>query len=193
MSALPYITLAEHETLLAEKGYLESNMGGTNLGDWLHEFRAKFEGCRFDATVSGKRRSFSMAASGKFNEGLEEVRFLLHYHYDPKSEALSLRTVDTWLGHTRWTHFLNSRKVPPTPVEAYEKLRQREGPRRGDILLARIQREIDRKNDPANDPHLDMTHPGFNRVNDLHKDPEYPDSAPNDLTPFMSRPSRRPR
>jgi hypothetical protein len=189
----PYTTLAEQETLLAETGYLESHMGGTNLGDWLQKLRAKFEECRFDATVSGKKKTFSMPAVGKFNQDLEEVRFLLHYQYDPKNETLFLRTVETSLGHTRWTYFLNGRKMPPTPADAYEKLRQHEGPRRNEILLARIQREIDRQNDPANDPHLDMSHPGFNQVNDLHRDVEYPDSPPNDLTSFMSRPSRRHR
>jgi hypothetical protein len=193
VNALPYTTLAEHETLLAEKGYLEPNMGDTKLGDWLYELRTKFEECRFDATGSGRKKTFSIPASGKFNHGLEEVRFLLHYHYDPKNQALSLRTMETWLGRTRWIHFLNGRRMPPTPTEAYEKLRDREGPRRSDILLARLQQENDRRHDPANDPHLDMNHPAFNRVNDLHKDEEYPESKPNDLTSFMSRPSRRHR
>jgi len=191
MRTLPYTTLADHEALLAEKGFFNPEMGTTRLGDWLKEFREKFEDCRFEAVTSGRRKEFSMPAIGTFNDGLDTVAFTLRYRYDPRLEALSLITIQTKLGRTPWTYFLHGRREPPTPTEAYEKLRQREGPLRNDIILSRVQREHDKLNDPSRDPHLDMNHPAFQQTNDLHKDEEFREYPPNDLTSFFSRPSRR--
>jgi len=190
MPLLPYTSFADHEILLAEKGWLNPEMGGTRLGDWLREFREKFEECRLDAVTAGIRREFSMSAIGTFNDGLDKVSFTLRYRYDPRLEALSLITIQTKLGRTPWTYFLHGRREPPTPTEAYEKLRQREGPLRNQIILSRVQREHDQLNDPFRDPHLDMNHPGFQQTNDLHKDEDFRDNPPNDLTSFYSRPSR---
>lgn len=191
MNTLPYVTLADHETLLAEKGWLNPEMGGTRLGDWLKEFREKFEECRGDAVVTGKRKEFAMAAAGRFNQELDKVFFTLRYRYDPRQDSLSLITIKAKLGRTPWTYFLNGRREPPTPTEAYEKLRRLEGPLRNEIVLNRVQREHDRLNDPFLDPHLDMNHPGFQRTNDLHQDEEFREHPPNDLTSFFSRLSRR--
>ncbi len=191
MLNLPYTSLAYHETLLTEKGWFNPEMGGTRLGDWLKEFREKFEECRINAVNAGKRMEFSMPATGTFNDSLDKVSFTLRYRYDPRHEALSLITIQTKLGRTPWTYFLNGRREPPTPTEAYEKLRKIEGPLRNDIVLSRVRREHDRQNDPFRDPHLDMNHPGFQQTNDLHRDEEYREHPPNDLTSFFSRPSRR--
>lgn len=190
MPPLPYRTLPDHESLLAEKGWLNPDMGRTRLGDWLKEFREKFEECRFDAFTSGKRKEFSMPAIGTFNDGLDKVSFTLRYRYDPRLEVLTLITIQAKLGGNPWTYFLNGRREPPTATEAYEKLRQREGPLRNAIILSRVQREHDQLNDPFRDPHLDMNHPGFQQTNDLHKDEEFREHPPNDLTSFFSRPSR---
>jgi hypothetical protein len=120
----------------------------------------------------------------------KKVLFTLRYRYDPRQDALSLITIQTKLGSTPWTYFLNGRKAPPTPTEAYDKLREREGPLRNQIVLRRVQQEHDRRNDPCLDPHLDMNHPGFQQTNDLHNDEEFREHPPNDLTSFFSRPSR---
>ena len=191
MPLLPYTTLADHETLLAEKSWFNPEMGDMRLGDWLKEFREKFEECRFDAVTSGKRKEFSMLAIGTFNDGLDKVSFTLRYRYDPRLETLSLITIQTRLGRTSWTYFLNGRKEPPTPTEAYQKLRLREGPLRNEIILKRVQHEHDQQNDPSRDPHLDMNHPAFEQTNDLHKDEQFREYPPNDLTSFFKRPSRR--
>jgi len=191
MNRLPYVSITDHETLLAEKGWLNSEMGGTRIGDWLKEFREKFEQCRSDAVATGMRKEFAMTATGKFNDGLDKVFFTLRYRYDPRQESLSLITIQTKLGLTAWTYFLNGRKEPPMPTQAYEKLREKEGPLRNQIVLSRVQREHERQNDPFLDPHLDMNHPSFQQTNDLHKDEEFREHPPNDLTSFLSRPSRR--
>ncbi|HVU96794.1 MAG TPA: hypothetical protein VHE34_16310 [Puia sp.] len=190
MPSLPYKTLADHETLLAEKGWLNPEMGGTRVGDWLKEFREKFEECRIDALTTGRRKEFTLPATGIFNDGLDKVAFTLRYRYDPRVEALALITIQTKLGRTPWTYFLNGRREPPTPTEAYEKLLGREGPLRNEIVLNRVQREHDQLNDPFRDPHLDMNHPDFQQTNDLHKDEEFREYPPNDLTTFFNRPSR---
>ncbi len=132
-----------------------------------------------------------MPAIGTFNDGLDKVSFSLRYRYDPRLESLTLITIQTKLGRTSWTYFLNGRKEPPTPTDAYQKLRLREGPLRNEIVLNRIQREHDQLNDPFRDPHLDMNHPGFQQTNDLHKEDEFREYPPNDLTSFLNRPSRR--
>jgi hypothetical protein len=184
-------SIEDHEKLLAEKGWLEPEMGGIRVGSWLRDFRERFVQTRTQAMISARKAAFFMPAIGRFNEGLDQVFFHLRYQYDPRKKTLSLLTVQARLGKTCKTYLLNGYKAPPTPTEVYNVLQRREGPDRLDKLFARIGREQHQETHPTFDPYLDMTHPRFNQVNDLNKDTEYPDHPPNDLSRFVSRPLRR--
>lgn len=186
-------TIEDHEKLLAEKGWLDAEMGGIRVGPWLRDFRSRFEQARTQGMMSGQKTTFFMPAIGQFNAGLDQVFFHLRYQYDPRRKSLSVQTVQARLGKTRKVYLLNGRKAPPTPNEIYAVLQRREGPERLDKLFARIEREQEHETHPTYDPYLDMTHPRFNQVNDLHKDAQYPDHPPNDLTGFMGRPPRHKR
>jgi hypothetical protein len=180
MNLLTCTTIDDHEKLLAEKGWLDPEMGSVRIGSWLRDFRERFANARTQALMSGQKTGFFMPAIGRFNEGLDQVFYHLRYQYDPRKKALTLLTIQARLGKTRKAYFLNGHKEPPTPNEVYAVLQRREGPQRLEKLFARIGREQDRETHPAYDPYLDMTHPRFNQVNDLHKDVEYPDHPPND-------------
>ena len=187
-----YTTIEDHIALLEEKGYLGPAFGEpSKIGSWLQEFRERFEQARLNAMTSRQKQTFSQPAVGRFDDQLEQVFFNFRFQFHPFKDTLTLRTLQARLGKVPWTYFLNGRHDLPRSMEVYEKLCRREGVRHEAKLLDRIQREYDRANDPFNDPHLDMNHPGFNQVNDLHKDPEYRESPPIDLSFFKSRPPRR--
>ena len=178
--------------LLTEKGYLEGNFGNpAKIGQWVTEFRERFERAQFDGVTTRKNQDVGIVTTGTFNDSLEKVIFTFGYQYNPRKDALALLTLQTSLGGTRRTHFLNGRKEPPTPDEAYKKLVRRQGNKRSHMLIEQVRREQERTKHPGYDPYLDMSHPRFNQVNDLYKDEEFPERPPTDLTSFRNRPTRR--
>lgn len=189
--ALP-TTFDRHLDLLTEKGYLEGNFGNpAKIGQSVIEFRERFERAQFDGVTTRKNQDFGMDTTGTFNDSLEKVIFTFGYQYNPRKDVLALLTLQTSLGGTIRTYFLNGRKEPPTPDEAYKKLVRRQGNKRSHLLIEQVRREHDRATHPGYDPYLDMSHPRFNQVNDLYKDEEYPERPPTDLTSFRNRSSHR--
>lgn len=191
MSTLPYTTATDHIGLLKEKGYLDPAFGSpAKLSRWVQEFEERYHQAQYDAVMTNKKQLFNRYLTGTFDNHLEQISVQLRYEYHPFKKTLSLKTLKGWLGNKVWTSLLNGRKEPPMATELYENLGLRQGPDRNQKIVRRVQAELDRQNDPFNDPHLDMNHPGFNDVNDLHKDPEYRKHPPIDLSSFKYRPHR---
>jgi hypothetical protein len=185
-------TFDQHLDLLADKGFLEGNFGNAaKIGQWVIEFRERFERAQFDGVTTRKNQDVGIVTTGTFNDSLEKVIFTLGYQYNPRKDVLALLTLTTSLGGTTRTYFLNGRNQPPTPHEAYKKLVRRQGNKHSHLLIEQVRREQDQAKHPAYDPYLDMSHPRFNQVNDLHKDQEFSERPPTDLTSFRNRPSRR--
>jgi hypothetical protein len=200
------------EELLDEKGYLsEAFQTGTSVGSWLLRLIRLYEANRDNAHQDQEPRSFSVQTSGEFDNQLDKLYITFHFRYNPGRETLSLITLEARLRDTKKTNFYNNLSELPHANDLYEALCQqtlrkkkpvskknpadkpfdRNDPRHAVKLLQRVKRQQDRDHNPDYDPYLHMEHPQFNQVNDLHKDEEFPENPPNDLTTFFRRPPRR--
>jgi len=141
-----YNTLAHHEELLADKGYLsEEFKAGHKVGYWVHELKERFALSEFNAIGESKIDYFSIEATAAFNARLDLVQFRFFYEYDPENQSLSLNSIQAKLGNIHKSFIVTESNPLPDASEVYSTLIKKASQNKTYDRFYRMERAIKRR------------------------------------------------
>jgi hypothetical protein len=122
---LTYKTWWDHNALLRNRGYNESQLGGGyKAGEIQEMFFSLWHKAAYAAFVEDKITDFTLRLKGSFNGGMDKVNFRVLYEVNPWKRSMRIWAVVAEMGIAKKIYLMTRSGRLESPYTIYEDLVQ---------------------------------------------------------------------